>query len=94
MQSLGWSRPSSPRQELRVSMKICMHGRWRRSAQLLPQPDSCFKFVFQHCLSSLGHLFVLLGPGAGSVRQRPSGKKASQPGCPPKQGKEYVQERS
>eukprot|EP00962_Isochrysis_galbana_P028457 scaffold8995_cov120-Isochrysis_galbana.AAC.8 len=26
--------------------------------------------------------------------QRPSGKKASQPGCPPKQGKECVQERS
>eukprot|EP00962_Isochrysis_galbana_P013767 scaffold3920_cov134-Isochrysis_galbana.AAC.8 len=43
---------------------------------------------------SLGHLFVLFGPGAGAVRQRPSGKKASQPGCPPKQGKEYVQERS
>eukprot|EP00962_Isochrysis_galbana_P015237 scaffold4369_cov149-Isochrysis_galbana.AAC.4 len=35
-----------------------------------------------------------VSPGAGSVRQRPSGKKASQPGCPPKQGKEYVQERS
>eukprot|EP00962_Isochrysis_galbana_P011861 scaffold3347_cov110-Isochrysis_galbana.AAC.6 len=52
------------------------------------------KFVFQHCSSSLGPLFVLFGPGAGSVRQRPSGKKASQPGCPPKQGKECVQERS
>eukprot|EP00962_Isochrysis_galbana_P012929 scaffold3683_cov118-Isochrysis_galbana.AAC.1 len=51
---------------------------------------SCLKFVFKHCLSSLGHLFVLLGPGAGSVRQRPSGKKASQPCCPPKQGKEYT----
>eukprot|EP00962_Isochrysis_galbana_P021849 scaffold6454_cov113-Isochrysis_galbana.AAC.15 len=34
-------------------------------------------------------------PARFSVRQRrPSGKKASQPGCPPKQGKECVQERS
>eukprot|EP00962_Isochrysis_galbana_P006984 scaffold1884_cov109-Isochrysis_galbana.AAC.3 len=48
----------------------------------------------QHCSSSLGPLFVLFGPGAGSVCQSPSGKKASQPGCPPKQGKECVQERS
>eukprot|EP00962_Isochrysis_galbana_P037354 scaffold13021_cov127-Isochrysis_galbana.AAC.3 len=52
------------------------------------------KFVFQHCSSSLGPLFVLFGPGAGSVLQRPSGKKASQSGCPPKKGKECVQERS
>eukprot|EP00962_Isochrysis_galbana_P011153 scaffold3123_cov105-Isochrysis_galbana.AAC.2 len=38
MQSLGWSRPSSPRQELRVGMKICIRGKWRQFAQLPPPP--------------------------------------------------------
>eukprot|EP00962_Isochrysis_galbana_P047575 scaffold19489_cov110-Isochrysis_galbana.AAC.5 len=45
MQSLGWSRPSSPHQELRVAMKICMRGKWLRSAQLAVERCAVFGVV-------------------------------------------------
>eukprot|EP00962_Isochrysis_galbana_P028903 scaffold9191_cov114-Isochrysis_galbana.AAC.3 len=44
---------------------------------------SYLTFACQHRSSSLGPLFVMFGPGAGSVRQCPSGRKRASPVAPP-----------